>query len=519
MELSESVAPAVELQNITKAFGPTIANNNISFSVAAGSVHALLGENGAGKSTTMKLLSGLIKPDTGAVKINGTEMVFSTPRDAHNSGIQTALQELTLIPDLSVLDNMMLPKGPVNLLSILKRSNSAEKVAEHFANIGLTVDLSTMAGELDLATKQKIEIARALFKSPRILLLDEPTSSLSGDDVKWLGNIIVQCKSRKITVIFITHRMPEVRSFCDTITILRNGEHVKTTSVADISDDEVLELIIGRSIDNTFPPRANPLNLKDTAPVLQARNFAAGDQLRNIQFDLRPGEILGIAGLQGMGTQSLFSSLFGAEPVVSGDMLLDGEKIFLASPADAVSPSVGIGLVPEERKTQGLFLELDGTKNVSLPVISDYCSGPLIDTKNENVRSQQIFNAVEIDERAGYTSVGSFSGGNQQKIAIAKWLFSQSRILLLFDPTRGIDVGTKHQIYQLMRAYTEAGGAILFHSTEVPELVHLSDRVAVLYEGQFNCWLDSDEITETAIMEAALGGSVEADVEAPEFAS
>ncbi|MEH6525419.1 MAG: sugar ABC transporter ATP-binding protein [Sneathiella sp.] len=501
-----SIAPAVEIYNFTKAFGPTIANKNVSFSVEAGSVHALLGENGAGKSTTMKLLSGLVQPDTGGIKVDGQNVSFKSPRDAHKIGIQTAFQELTLIPDLTVLDNMMLPAGPTNFLSILQRNRAGRAVSSHFDKLGLNIELSALAGGLDLATKQKIEIARALYKKPKILLLDEPTSSLSGDDVEWLGQITAQCKEKSITVIFITHRMAEVRAFCDTLTILRNGEHVKSADVAGISDNEVLELIIGRSVDNTFPPRMCVAELSNASPVLQARNLAAGDKLSAIDIDLHPGEILGVAGLQGMGAQALFLSLFGAIPIEEGEMLLDGKSIYLASPADAVHPSVGIGMVPEERKTQGLFLKLDGIKNISLPVVDEYCRHGLIDLAAESAQADQVFASMEVDARASFTSVGTFSGGNQQKIAIAKWLFSRSRILLLFDPTRGIDVGTKHQIYQLMHAYTKMGGAILFHSTEIPELVHLSDRVAVLYEGQINRWLSGEEINETAMMEAALGG-------------
>lgn len=501
-----SIAPAIEICNFTKAYGPTVANKNVSFSVKSGSVHALLGENGAGKSTTMKLLSGLVQPDAGGIKIDGISVKLKNPRDAHRNGIQTAFQELTLIPDLTVLDNMMVPAGPINIISILQRTKAAQAVSSHFSQLGLEVDLTSLASELDLATKQKIEISRALYKKPKILLLDEPTSSLSGDDVEWLGHIISDCKAQGITVIFITHRMQEVRSFCDTMTILRNGEHVKTTSIDNVSDDEVLELIIGRSVDSTFPPRMTSDELSDKTPVLQMKKLSAGDTLRTVDLELHAGEILGVAGLQGMGAQALFLSLFGAIPILDGEMRLDGKRIFLASPADAVHPSVGIGLVPEERKTQGLFLKQDGIKNISLPVIDEYCSRGLIDLAAECAQADQVFAAMEVDARANYTSAGSFSGGNQQKISIAKWLFSRSRILLLFDPTRGIDVGTKHQIYQLMRSYTEMGGAILFHSTEIPELVHLSDRVAVLYEGQICRWLNGDEINETAMMEAALGG-------------
>lgn len=500
-------SPAIELSNVTKAFGATIANDDVSFSVAQGSVHALLGENGAGKSTTMKLLSGLIQPDTGTIAIHGNRVSLANPLQAHDVGIQTAFQELTLVPDLTVLENMMLPRGPVGKSGLLRRRDSAREVGEFFESLGLRIDLHAGAAEFDLATRQKIEIARALYRKPKILLLDEPTSALSGNDVEWLGRMIADAKAQGITVLFISHRLPEVRAFCDEMTILRNGKHVRSGKVDSFTDGEVVELIIGRSVENTFPPRPDAKVAELGKPVLEVRDLAAGEKLRDISFELHPGEILGIAGLQGMGQKSLFSAVFGDEHVAHGEIRVDGQPVHFASPADALHPSVAIGMLPEERKTQGLFLKLDGNRNASLPVIERFHKRGLIDRQAETGATAEAFDAVQVDSRAQYTPAGSFSGGNQQKIAIAKWLVAQSRILLLFDPTRGIDVGTKHQLYDLMREFTAAGGSILFHSTEIPELVHLSDRVAVLYEGRINRWLERDQITEVAMMEAALGGA------------
>ncbi|WP_306261988.1 sugar ABC transporter ATP-binding protein [Pararhizobium sp. IMCC21322] len=498
--------PIIEVTNLRKAYGPTIANDDVSFSVAQGTVHALLGENGAGKSTTMKLLSGLIRPDTGTIRIDGKQITLNSPRDAHAAGIQTAFQELTLIPDLTVLENMMLPKGPINPIYMLKRAEAARKVSEHFRSVGLTVDLGDLASDLDLASRQKIEIARAIFRDPRILLLDEPTSALSGDDVDWLGRVIADAKACGTTILFISHRMPEVRAFCDSLSILRNGRHVKSAQVDDITDDEIIELIIGRSVEATFPPRASKA-AHQKKPVLETRQLSAGAKLRDISFALHPGQILGIAGLQGMGQKDLFTALFGNTSIDNGEMIVDGRPVHLRSPADALHPSIAIGLVPEERKTEGLFLTLPGKHNASLPVIDRFRKGMLLNSEDEAEATAKAFAAVEVDERAQYLPVSAFSGGNQQKIAIAKWLVAQSRILLLFDPTRGIDVGTKQQLYKLMSEYVAAGGAILFHSTEVPELVHMSDRVGVLYEGRMTTWLDGDKITETGIIQAALGST------------
>lgn len=502
-----SSAPAVAVSGLTKAYGPTVANDQVEFSVAKGHVHALLGENGAGKSTTMKLLSGLVRPDAGSIRIDGREVALRSPRDAHAAGVQTAFQELTLVPDLTVLDNMLLPRAPWTPLGTLNRGRTRRAVSAHFEALDLAVDLDALAGELTLAVRQKIEIARTLYRKPRILLLDEPTSALSGSDVDWLGRIIADAAARGITVLFISHRLPEVRAFCDTLTILRNGRSVHSAKVADVTDAEVVEMIIGRSVENAFPPPRAPRDRQGETPVLATRGLSAGPKLKEADIALHQGEILGIAGLQGMGQEALFSALFGQEHLNAGHVELDGAPLHLRSPADAMHPSVAIGLVPEERKTQGLFLKLSGRQNASLPVLDRFRRGPLLDDAAEARAAAGAFAAVEVDGRAHYLPAGAFSGGNQQKIVLAKWLVAQSRILLLFDPTRGIDVGTKEQLYALLRAYSEAGGSVLLHSTEIPELVHLCDRVGVLYEGRVSLWLEGDGLTEKAIMEATLGGS------------
>jgi ribose transport system ATP-binding protein len=479
-----------------------------------GSVHGLLGENGAGKSTLVKLLSGLVRQSEGRVQVFGKQAALGSPRAAHRLGIQTAFQEMTLISDLSVLDNMLLPYAPAGLTGMIRRNAARKTVARHIADLGFAVDLNAEVGTLELAVRQKIEIARAVFRKPRILLLDEPTSTLAGRDVDWLGEIIAKLKAAGTTIVFITHRMREVRAFCDTLTILRNGRLITTGPVDAISDGEVIEKIIGRSIAQTFPPKPDSARAFG-APVLAVRDLKVGHKLDGVSFELRKGEILGVAGLQGMGQQDLFLACFGMIDIAQGDVLVDGRKVLLGSPADAIRPNMAIGLVPEDRKTEGLFLQLSGRQNATLPVVSRFTNFGLIDSMAETEAVDAAFSTVEVDRRALWTKAGAFSGGNQQKIAIAKWLVAQSRILLLFDPTRGIDVGTKHELYVMMRKFVEAGGSILFHSTEIPELVHQCDRVLVLYNGRVAAELEGEAITEAAIMAPALDhGSATAKVAA-----
>jgi ribose transport system ATP-binding protein len=497
---------AIGLREVSKSFAATRAVDKVSFDVAKGSVHALLGENGAGKSTIVKLLSGLILPDAGGFEIFGQGLRLSTPRIAHAHGIQTAFQEMTLIKDLMVLDNMLLPYGPTSLLGTLRRREAEALVRRHFAELELEgIDLGAEMRDLDLALQQKIEIARALFRRPRMLLLDEPTSTLSGPDVEWLGRVIDRGKGRGITTIFISHRLREVRAFCDSLTILRNGQHIATAKVDEVGDEDVIRMIIGRSLAHAFPPR--PADPGRFGPeVLGGRGLSAGGRLKEASFSLRRGEILGIAGLQGMGQLELFLACFGMVEVTGGEIAVDGKPVALISPVDAVRSDIGISLLPEDRKTEALFLKLPGEHNVSLPVIDRFTRFGLIDAKAEAAAVGQVLTAVNVDRRALWTRVGAFSGGNQQKIAIAKWLLAESRVLLLYDPTRGIDVGTKHELYELMRAFVAAGGAILFYSTEIPELVNLSDRLAILYGGRIAGELREEEISESAIMRVALGG-------------
>ncbi|MER8959903.1 sugar ABC transporter ATP-binding protein [Mesorhizobium sp. M0701] len=494
---------AVGIEGVRKAFGATVALDDVSFEIASGSAHALLGENGAGKSTLVKLLSGLVRPDEGQITVLGEPAPLGSPRAAHAKGVQTAFQEMTLVRDLSVLDNMLLPYAPVGPIGLIKRSAARKAVRQHISDLGFSVDLDAEVATLDLAVRQKIEIARALYRKPRILLLDEPTSTLSGGDVKWLGGIIARLKAGT-TVVFITHRMREVRAFCDMLTILRNGRHIVTAPVADVPDGEVIEKIIGRSIAQTFPPKPESEAVFGP-PVLGVRDLKAGRKLDGVGFDLRKGEILGIAGLQGMGQLDLFLACFGMAEIERGHVLVDGRMVWLGSPADALKPNMAIGLVPEDRKTEGLFLKLSGRQNVSLPVVARFTRFGLISRHEEARAVQSAFSTVEVDHRAMWTRAGAFSGGNQQKIAIAKWLVAESRILLLFDPTRGIDVGTKHELYVMMRDYVAAGGSILLHSTEIPELVHQCDRVLVLYDGRLVAELAGNHITEGAIMRPALG--------------
>ena len=310
-------------------------------------------------------------------------------------------------------------------------------------------------------------------------------------------------------MVFISHRLREVREFCDELTILRGGKHVASGDVADYEDSDVVRMIAGRSLIHSFPPRAAQTH-DIGKEVLRADRIGTEGRLRETSFALREGEVLCVAGLQGMGQLDLFLALFGVMPISRGQVLVDGKVVSISSPQDAISARIGISLVPEDRKSEGLFLRLSGKHNATIPIIERFVRFGLIDKQREQDAVEEVFRRVEVDRRALWSRADAFSGGNQQKIAIAKWLLTQSRILMVYDPTRGIDVGTKNELYQLLRAYAEAGGAVIFYSTEVPELVHLADRVLVFYAGAVATELSGDGLTEENILAAALGSGAKA---------
>lgn len=497
---------AVAVSGLTKRYGSTVALDDVTFSVRAGAVHALLGENGAGKTTLVKILSGLTRPDAGKIALFGKPVAIARPHVAHDQGIRTAFQEISLVPGMTVAQNFLMMEEPLNRLGLIARRRSDEIVSAALKRFGLDhISPRTIVAALDLPVRQKIEIARSASRDPRVLLLDEPTASLSGRDVAWLAEIIAQRRDAGATTVFISHRMQEVREFCDVLTILRNGNAVGTFEADDIADEQVIETMIGRSLNVVFPAKRASVVEAGSQPVLSAVGLRSGRNLHEIDLDLYAGQILGVGGLEGMGQRELFLALFGAMPLNAGHIQVHGTPVSLRSPADAVCS--GISLVPEDRKTEGLFLDLDGRQNVTLPSLGRFIFGGLVRQGDEAAAALQVLAQVQVPARALYQQAKQFSGGNQQKIVIAKWLLTGSRILLLYDPTRGVDIGTKAEIYQLMHEFVGNGGCVLLYSSEVGELVNLCHDVLVLYRGRVEQRLSGTEVSETQIMRAALGGS------------
>jgi ribose transport system ATP-binding protein len=502
---------AVVVAHLSKRFEATVALEDVSLSIGRGEVRAVVGENGAGKSTLVKILSGLVLPDLGEVRVGETQLSFGSPKRSHSAGIQTAFQELTLVENLTVTQNMLLPYEPTWLGLQIDRRASRTRVVQQLGALEITgVDPDALVAELDLPTRQKLEIAKAVTRRPSVLLLDEPTSTLPIADVEWLRRQIARLKTAGVTVVFISHRMAEVRQLCESVTVMRNGRHVGSYLLDDVSDDEVVRLMIGRSISAIYPPRGKP-RADSGPPALEVDGLCAGEQVTDLSFAMWPGEIVGVAALQGMGQRELFDALFGVVHRDRGSLRRHGRPITLISPVGALR--AGISMVPEDRKTEGLFLHLSGKANASLPILNRLAKFGWIDGRAEAAAVDAIFAQLNVPPRALYRPASSFSGGSQQKIVLAKSLLSQSEVLLLFDPTRGVDIGTKHEIYLLVRDLVAAGKTILLYSTEVSEIVNLCDRALVLYRGRLAAELTGEQLTEQNILIAALG-SVETGIRA-----
>jgi len=497
--------PAIELEGVTKKFGATVALSGVSLRIQRSAVHAILGENGAGKSTLIKVLSGITQPNAGAIKVMGREVSLSRPHHAKTAGIATAFQELSQVPHLSVAQNMLMPNEPTRFGLRLRGAcrRKSREILQHF-ELG-DIDPNAIVGELDLSVRQKLEIAYAISQEPKVLLLDEPTSALTSDDVVWLGRRIEECRKLGITIVLITHRMPEVREFCSSLSILRNGECVGTYTTDEIPDEEVFRLIMGRTLGSVFPTR-RPLPDRPAQPRLKVEHLGSGSRLHDVSFGIRPGECLGVVALQGMGQLELFKSLFGLAPKTGGHVTIDGRHVNIRTPQDAIDARVGLSLVPEERKTEGLALNLSGRENISLPTISQFSRWGRIDRVAEDVAVANALKRVSGNLRGLVEPASAFSGGNQQKFVLAKWLLAESRVLLLFDPTRGVDVGAKFEIYQVIHDYLSSGGAVLLHSTEIPEVANLCDRILVMYAGRVVAEMDGRTASEYEITTAMLGG-------------
>ena len=497
--------PLLEASLVSKRFGNTIALNEATLVCKPGSIHALLGENGAGKSTLIKIASGVVTPDSGTIKIEGRESKIQSPADAARQGIVPVFQELSLLPDLTVAENIFISNPPRNRLGLVSRKKLKEQTEALCAELGIEhLDPNALLSELPLAQRQLVEIAKALSHKPKLLILDEGTSALSVQDVEIVFQMMRRIRDEGRSVIFISHRMSEVEEIADTITIFRDGEDVGSFPTGAVNYEEMVKLMIGRNLDQVFPPKPAP---PDTLqPMLEVENLSWEPTLHDVNLTVTKGEIVGLGGLDGQGQGELLFALFGVLRGVQGKIRVNGQEVQIMSPSTAASKEIGMALIPEDRKTEGLILPMSIGDNGVLAVIDRLLNHfGLIQRQKENQTVQKMVEQMQVKMASPNSPVRSLSGGNQQKVVIGKWLLTEAQIYLLHDPTRGIDVGTKQEIYQLMRQLADDGASILFFSTELSELVGMCDRVLILYEGRIFRELAGDDINEENIVSAALG--------------
>ena len=492
--------PIIDLRGISKAYAGIQALDAVDFAAHRGSVHAILGENGAGKSTLIKIISGVVAPDAGELRLGGRLARFLNPSAANAAGVVCMFQELSLIPDLSVADNISISDPPRRFGLIDRRAQGA-RAADLLARVRCEdVDPRTLVRDLSLSRRQMVEIAKALGRDPQVLILDEATSALTARDVQTVYDLLGQLKAEGVTVLFISHRMNEVETLCDRLSVFRNGRHIETFAKGERSDAEIVRLMIGRDVTAKYPPKPAP---QERPPVLTVTDLSWEAALKGVSLTLGKGEILGIGGLDGQGQKELLLALFGVLKGVRGSVDMAGQGL-PSSPALAKSGHPRIALIPEDRKTEGLMLPLSIADNLVAAAFDRITRSGVIDPARLEAAVQNGIARLQIKVGNPRDPVRTLSGGNQQKVVIAKWLMTDPDIILMNDPTRGIDIGTKQEIFRMMRDLADTGKSILFYSSDYAELIGCADRVIVLYDGQLVRELEGDAITEEAIVAASL---------------
>ncbi|TQS74061.1 sugar ABC transporter ATP-binding protein [Rhodobacteraceae bacterium] len=496
----------LELSGIKKSFGKIEVLHGVDLSVRAGEVHALLGENGAGKSTLMKILCGILHPSAGEIVIEGKPHTFTDYDEAIAAGIGIVFQEFSLIPYLTAVENMFLAREIRTPLGLLDRRAMRKRAAEIIARLGIELPLDVPIRNLSVAEQQFVEIAKALSLEARILVLDEPTATLTPGEVEHLFHVMRELRKQGVAIVFISHHLEEIFEICDRITVLRDGEYIGSCDVADVDNDRLVEMMVGRRIENSFPPKTGPAHGAPVVLEVEEVQLRKGGPVSS--FQLRKGEILGFAGLVGSGRTETALAMLGAYKAARCKVRVDGVEKRFSEPAEALAHR--IGLLPESRKEQGLITSFSILQNISLNNYAKYRKGGVfIDHRKEREYTEAAMDQVRVKSQGPMSRVDTLSGGNQQKVVIARWLNHDMDVLIFDEPTRGIDVGAKAEIYTLMREFTAKGYSIIMISSELPEVIGMSDRVCVFRSGGIVATVEGDHINSEEIMTHATTGRVE----------
>lgn len=490
----------IEMTGIDKAFSGNVVLKDVQFSLADGEIHALMGENGAGKSTLMKILTGIYGRDAGVIKVDGQEVDFKSPKEAEAMGIAVIHQELNILPDLTVAENLFLGNEKTVGMGILKTKEMNREASRILKQLGLDVDVKTPAGQLSVGKQQIIEIAKAIETHAKVIIMDEPTAALTDREIKTLFKTIRKLQSQGVSFVYISHRMEEIFAICDRITILRDGQYIGVRVIKETNFDEIVKMMVGRELGDRFPER----NASIGEVKLEVKGLTRNGYCQDINFQLRKGEVLALAGLMGAGRTEVAEALFGYRKMNKGEIFIDGQKVKISNPIQAKKHR--IGFVTEDRKSEGLVVDFSIKDNIMLTNLDKASKMGVINSKKESTFVNNLMKKLGVRSSGAMQTAKSLSGGNQQKVVIAKWLGDAPEILILDEPTRGVDIGAKKEIYQIINDLAEQGVAILMISSELPEVIGMADRVLVMHEGKITGEVSKEEMTQEKIMHYATGG-------------
>lgn len=489
----------LEVRGISKAFPGVQALDQVHLQIKKGEVHALVGENGAGKSTLMKVLLGIYKPDCGEIFIKGSETKLNNSSEALNAGISMIHQEISLVPFRTIAENIWIGREPTNKLGLLDWKKLYAMTAQLFEDLNLKFNPKTIVKKLSISGMQMVEIARAVSYNSDVIIMDEPTSALTETEVDILFDIIKKLKEKGISIIYISHKLDEIFQIADTVTAFRDGKWVDTKPIEELDTGKIISMMVGRELNQIFPKEFVPI----TETVLEVKNLTKKGVFKDISFSVRKGEILGVAGLMGAGRSEVMNALFGIDKFDSGEVFIDGNKVRISSPRDAIKN--GIGMVTEDRKLLGLVLCRSVLENTTYANLDSLSNWIFTNRKNEVEATQGMIDMLAIKTPSYKQKVGALSGGNQQKVVLADWLLTKPKILILDEPTRGIDVGAKAEIHKLMCRFAGEGMAIIMISSELPEILGMSDNVLVMHGGEVKAVFPRDEVTQEKILQCAVG--------------
>ena len=492
----------IEMKGIDKSFGTNQVLKNAGFYLKDGEVHALMGENGAGKSTLMKILTGVYTKDAGTVYVDGKEVLYKNPQEAEKAGIVFIYQELNVLFDLTVEENLFMGKEITKRFGICDKKAMREKAQEVMDRMGVNIPVNALMSDLSVGQQQMVEICKALMVDAKVLIMDEPTAALTQSETKVLFEVIKSLREKGVSIVYISHRMEEIFELCDRITVLRDGAYVDTRYIKDINMDDIVQMMIGRTIGERFPKR----EVKIGEEVLRVEGLSHEKLFRNVSFSVRAGEVLGFSGLMGAGRTEIMQAIFGNIPLKEGKIFIEGKEVVITNPRQAIK--AGIGFITEDRKTEGLLLEKSIAENIEIANLNKISKNSVLQKSKQKELVKKGIEEFRIRCFGPEHECHNLSGGNQQKVVLAKWIYTDPKILILDEPTRGVDIGAKKEIYSVINDLAAKGVAVILVSSELPEVLGMSDRITVVHEGKITGTLTAEEADQAKVMTLATGGNV-----------